>query len=101
MLKDIVSLQNFDETVCFINSTNKINIIELIVLFVKKMTKDYISEFDEEFYNDEANFEIDGYKKVKIKNCNKSLKLNFEDIEKQVNDKLIVSGLKTDYNPWK
>ena len=92
---------NFNETVCFINSTDKETIIEQIAIFVQKMTKDYTFEFDDEFYGDEANFKIDGYKNVKIKNCNQSLKINFEDIEKQVYDKLVVFGFKTDYNPWK
>jgi len=86
---------NFDETVCFINSTNEENIIEHIVMFVKKMTRDYIFEFNDEFYGNEAKFEIDGYKNVKIKNCNQSLKINFENIEKQLYDKLMVSGFKT------
>lgn len=92
---------NFDETVCFINSTNEIKIVEHIISFVKKMSKDYTFEFDSEFFDDVAYFKIDGYKNVKIKNCNQNLKINFEDIEKQVYDKLIVSGFKTDYNPWK
>ena len=92
---------NFDETVCFINFADEENIIEQIAMFVKKMTRDYTFEFDNEFYGNEANFMIDGYKNVKIKNCNQSSKLNFENIEKQVYDKLIVSGFKTNYNPWK
>lgn len=80
---------------------NEETIIEQIAIFIKKMTRYYTFEFDDEFYGDEANFKINGYKNVKIKNCNQSLKFNFEDIKKQVYDKLIVSCFKTDYNPWK
>lgn len=89
---------NFDENVCFINSTNDKDIIEYITMFIKKMSRDYIFEFDDEFCGNEANFMIDGYKIVKIKNCNQNLFLNFEDIEKQLYYKLIEIGFKCSHD---
>lgn len=94
MLKDIANLQILTKQFVFINLADHENIVE-------KMIKYYTFEFDNEFYDNEVHFKIDEYKNVKMKNCNQSLKFNFEDIEKQLYDKLIVFGFKTNYNPWK
>lgn len=86
---------NYDETVCFIkNTTDTEYIVEQIAIFVKKMSRDYVFEFDDEFYGNEAKLKIDVYKNVKIKNCNQNLKINFEDIEKQLYHKLIHIGFR-------
>lgn len=92
---------DFDERLSFINSTESEQIIKYIVEYVKLHSKYNEFEFDNEFCGDEAQFKIDGYKTIKIKNCNPELKINFEDIEKTLYDELIKNKLKTNYNPFK
>ena len=89
---------SYDETVCFINNTTDDEIIvEQIAIFIKEMSRDYKFEFDDEFYANEAKFKIDTYKNVSIKNCDKNIKLNFENIEKKLYHKLIDIGFSCDH----
>ncbi len=86
--------KDFDDGIYFINSKEPKQIIEYIVKFVKQHSKDYEFEFDDEFYGNKAQFKIDGYKTVKIKNCNPKLKINFDEMKKILCDELIKNKLK-------
>jgi hypothetical protein len=90
----------FDEDVCFINAIELDEIIEEISVFVKENSQNNEFQFDYEFCKNEAQFKIDGYKDVFIINCNPNLKIDFEDIEKPLYEKLIDLGLKSQYNPF-
>lgn len=89
-------LKNYDEEVCLIYSTDKEEIIDSIVNFIKKISNGLKFEFNEYFQEREAYFQIDGYKNILIKNNNLEFEFDFSQIEKIVYDKLILNGLQSD-----
>lgn len=91
----------FNQDACFINSVEPNEIVANIANFIEYYSEDGDFTFDLEFYENEARFTIDGYKYVYIKNCNSDLKIDFANIEKSLYEKLIDSGLRTNYNPFK
>lgn len=90
--------KNFDDYVCFINTNNLdlIQIVKNIIEFVKKCTNRFEFEFTDEFIDNEAQFQIDGYKNIVIKNLDTTFNIDFSNIEKILYDELIKNNFKTD-----
>lgn len=80
--------KEYGEYVSFIQPNDYDSIIISIVKHLLNVSKKLKFEFDMEFTIDEAEFLIDGYLRVLIKNMSDK-QINFTDIKKKLHDELI------------
>lgn len=86
--------RQFEEHVCFIKSTKHDEINENIVKFLNTISKHKEFEFGEYFQILEANFTLDGYNNVIMKNCVPESRVDFSKLENDLKDALVKDGWK-------